>query len=44
MVVSGVILADQVKCLDWRARGAEFICSLPEVTVSEVLLKLGTLL
>ena len=24
--VSGVILADQVRSLDWRARQAEFIC------------------
>ena len=27
--VTGAILADQVKNLDWRARGAELICSLP---------------
>jgi len=42
--VNGVILADQVKSLDWRARHAEWIFTLaPEVT-TEVLLKLGTLL
>lgn len=41
--VSGVILADQVKSLDWRARGAELFCSLPAETVNEVLLKLGAL-
>jgi mRNA interferase MazF len=42
--VTGVVLADQVKSLDWRARKAEFICRLPEITVAEVLQKLGTLL
>ena len=42
--VSGAILADQVKSLDWRARKAELICVLPEITVIEVLKKLGTLL
>lgn len=42
--VSGVILADQVKSLDWRARQAELIISLPAHTVEEVLAKLGTLL
>lgn len=42
--VSGAILSDQVKCLDWRARGASLFCSLPEVTVREVLNKLGLLI
>jgi mRNA interferase MazF len=42
--VAGVILADQIKSLDWRARKAEWVCSLPPETVSEVLGKLGTLL
>ena len=42
--VSGVILSDQVKCLEWRALRAELIESLrPEVT-EEVLQKVGTLL
>jgi mRNA interferase MazF len=41
--VAGVILSDQVKSLDWRARRADLIESLaPEVT-EEVLGKLGTL-
>ncbi|MFH0948385.1 MAG: endoribonuclease MazF [Elusimicrobiota bacterium] len=43
-LVSGVILADQVKCLDWKARNAELICILPEIVIIEVLKKLGTLL
>jgi mRNA interferase MazF len=42
--VMGAILADQVKSLDWRARKAELICTLPRGTVTEVLQKLGTLL
>jgi mRNA interferase MazF len=42
--VGGVILADQLKSLDWRARRAEQICAVPEETVSEVLAKLATLL
>ncbi len=44
MAVSGVVLSDQVKSLDWRARRAEFTGKLPEVHVLEVLDKLGTLL
>jgi mRNA interferase MazF len=42
--VTGVVLSDQVKNLDWRARRAEFICALPNTTMSEVLQKLNTLL
>ena len=42
--VTGVVLADQVKSLDWRARQAELICALPAETVAEVLEKLVTLL
>lgn len=42
--VTGAILADQVKSLDWRIRKAELICTLPEATIIEVLQKLGTLL
>jgi mRNA interferase MazF len=42
--VTGVILSDQVKSLDWRARQAEFIARLSDEVVAEVLAKLGTLL
>ena len=42
--VSGVILADQIKSLDWRVRDAEWICTLLPRVVVEVLQKLGTLL
>ena len=44
LAVSGAILSDQVKSLDWRARKAELICKLPGNTVVETLQKLGTLL
>ena len=37
----GVILADQVKSLDWRARNAERMCALPPVVIAEVLAKMG---
>lgn len=42
--VDGVVLADQVKSLDWRARRAEFIALLPDAATTEVLQKLNTLL
>jgi mRNA interferase MazF len=41
--VSGVVLADQVKSLDWKARRATFCCELPAEVVHDVLNKLGTL-
>lgn len=42
--VTGVVLSDQVKCLDWRARKAQLIGKASEQTVEEVLTKLSTLL
>jgi mRNA interferase MazF len=44
--LTGVVLADQVKNLDWRVRKMEFICKLPRKAkaIDEVLQKLGTLL
>jgi mRNA interferase MazF len=42
--VTGVILADQVKNLDWRVRRAEYLASLPDTVIREVLQKLRTLL
>ncbi|HEY3131905.1 MAG TPA: endoribonuclease MazF [Acidobacteriota bacterium] len=41
--ITGAVLADQVKSLDWRARRAKFMCKLPEFTTIEVLQRLGTL-
>ena len=42
--LSGVILSDQVKSLDWKARKTRFGCRLPVETFQEVVAKLGTLL
>ncbi len=42
--VSGVILADQMKSLDWRVRNAKVITSLPKETVEETLHKVSLLL
>jgi mRNA interferase MazF len=35
--VAGVVLADQVKSLDWRARRAEFVDRLPDAEISGIL-------
>src|SRR5512145_1900578 len=37
LAVNGVILSDQVKSLDWKARNAEKVCSLPEESIKKVL-------
>jgi mRNA interferase MazF len=37
--IAGVILADQIKSLDWRARKAVYICSLPADAIAELLAK-----
>jgi mRNA interferase MazF len=42
--VSGVVLADEVKSLDWRARRAEVAGRVAEEVLNEVVQKLGTLL
>lgn len=42
--VSGVILADQLKSLDWRARQAELAARLPPQTTQEIVHKLLVLL
>jgi mRNA interferase MazF len=42
--VSGVILSDQVKSLDWKARETRFGCELPSETLQEVVAKLSSLL
>ena len=41
--VAGVVLADQAKSLDWRARRAELLCALPQESTSVVLQRLETL-
>ena len=42
--ISGVVLSDQVKSLDWRAREAQVADAAPKPTIAEVLAKLSTLL
>ena len=42
--VAGVVGADQVKSLDWRARKATRIGAIPEEIVTEVVRRLQTLL
>ena len=42
--VSGVILSDQVKSLDWRRRNTAKICKLPSQTVERVLKRVKKLI
>ena len=42
--VTGVVGADQVRSLDWRARKASWIGTVPEEVVEEVVRRLQTLL
>lgn len=42
--VAGVVLADQVKSLDWQTRQCTRICAISEQVVVQVLRRLGTLL
>ncbi len=39
----GVILADQIKCLDWKARDVQFVESVPASVVEEVQAKIEPL-
>ena len=41
---AGAVLSDQVKSMDWRARGASLLCHVPEPLVRDVLNKVETLL
>ena len=41
--VTGVILSDQVKSLDWRARDAQLLCTLTSEAAMELLQKLTIL-
>lgn len=42
--VSGAILSDQIKSLDWRVRKAKHMACIPQNVLEEVLAKLLTLL
>jgi mRNA interferase MazF len=41
--VTGVILTDQIKNLDWKQRRAGFLCDIPKGILDDVLEKLLTL-
>lgn len=42
--ITGVILSDHVKNIDWNARNSKYICKLPSNLLNEVLGKLRALL
>jgi len=44
LAATGVVLADQVKSLDWRVRNTSYLCKLPKETIAEVAQKLSALL
>jgi len=44
MAVSGIVLADQVKSLDWQARRAQFACKAPAKVVADVIMKILVLI
>jgi mRNA interferase MazF len=44
LAVAGVILADQIRNLDWKARKAKYIDRADENVLEEVLSKFGTLI
>ncbi len=42
--ITGVVLSDQIKSLDWRARNVVFIGKLPDSVIEDVLKKFKNLL
>ncbi len=42
--ITGVVLADQVRSFDWRARRIEHVGTLPEATIKRILSKTRSLL
>lgn len=42
--VTGVVLSDQMKSVDWQGRAAAFVCALPEAVVSDVVEKMIALI
>ena len=42
--ITGVVLADQIKSLDWKARRARFECRSSSFVINEVIGKVNTLL
>ena len=44
MTIVGVVLADQVRSLDWKTRKAEFIGKVPPGVLAETLGKVSALI
>ena len=42
--ISGVVLSDQIKSLDWQSRNVTFIAELPKSVIEEVSMKTKTLI
>lgn len=42
--ISGVILSDHIKSLDWKIKDAKFICILPPGTLNEVIDKIQVII
>ena len=42
--ISGVVLADQIKSLDWKARGAEYIAKVTPEEMDEITNKFSVLI
>lgn len=42
--LTGAVLSDQVKSLDWKIRNTEFYEKVPDTVILEIFKKLGTLL
>ena len=42
--ISGVILSDHIRNIDWKTRRAEFLCKLPEKALEDVIEKILSLL
>jgi mRNA interferase MazF len=42
--IGGVILADQIKSLDWQAREVRFIVALNQKVINEIILKMKVLI
>ena len=43
LAIAGVILTDQIRSLDWRARKARFVTRAPDAVIREVLARLEPL-
>lgn len=42
--IKGVVLSDQIRCLDWQKRRAKYIARIPEILTLDVTAKLAALL